>query len=284
MVKLKNESNHKELDNDYVLKKFDIFQRCEFHMIHFHNFWEVVYCTQGAGDFLMDGFTTDFKNGLFLVIPPDRLHRIKYNNERKGEEFVLHINSGFLERLSNLGALTTGIHSFSAKASGGLLFLDFPATTVSPIVENLYVAEGSDKLSLFVKLLALLSEIQSYQVLDITGQVEDGLDFQKKRFQKILEIVETRYQENLTTEEISSEIAMTQTSFCRFFKAFTNKTFKEFLNNFRIQEAKRLLINSDLHMSEIAFLTGFSSLSYFDRTFKKLEGKSPNVFRRKYLY
>lgn len=60
-----------------------------------------------------------------------------------------------------------------------------------------------------------------------------------------------------------------------------NSNFKTFLNNIRLTEVKRLLLESDLSISEIAYNTGYSNISHFNRIFKKEFEMSPSEFREK---
>ena len=67
--------------------------------------------------------------------------------------------------------------------------------------------------------------------------------------------------------------------FCKLFRQFTAVTFTEFLARTRIDQAKHLLLNPNLRVSEIAFDIGFQSLGNFNRVFKQLVGQSPSDYR-----
>ena len=73
---------------------------------------------------------------------------------------------------------------------------------------------------------------------------------------------------------------LTKQSFCRYFKKHTTYTFTEFLNRYRITHAKRELL-SGRSSSETCFLSGFDSLSYFNRIFKKVTGETPSGFAKR---
>jgi len=71
--------------------------------------------------------------------------------------------------------------------------------------------------------------------------------------------------------------------FSRAFKRIMRKSFKEYMNYFRITKAEKLLISSNLNITEIAQAVGFSTSSYFIEQFKKFNSISPKQFRKKYL-
>ena len=66
----------------------------------------------------------------------------------------------------------------------------------------------------------------------------------------------------------------------RLFKAKTGQTISEYCNSRKIGNAKQLLKHSRLSISDIAAQTGFNNVTYFNRTFKKITGKSPQEYRR----
>ena len=74
---------------------------------------------------------------------------------------------------------------------------------------------------------------------------------------------------------------LTKAAFCRYFKKTTGKTFIEFLNQYRISQSKRLLLKGQT-VSEAAYNSGFESLSYFNRTFKKIAGENPLAFKQRF--
>ena len=84
----------------------------------------------------------------------------------------------------------------------------------------------------------------------------------------------------VTLERTAAVAKMSPKSFCRFFKANTGKTLVEYVNELRIGEACRQLLETDLPVSEIALECGFNNLSNFNRRFLQLKGVSPREFRR----
>ncbi len=72
---------------------------------------------------------------------------------------------------------------------------------------------------------------------------------------------------------------MTPSAFSRFFRQSTTLTFTEFLNRLRISNACRQLIKTDAPVTKVAVECGYDNLSYFNRQFKRLMGRSPREFR-----
>ncbi|MGX8704982.1 MAG: helix-turn-helix domain-containing protein [bacterium] len=83
----------------------------------------------------------------------------------------------------------------------------------------------------------------------------------------------------LSLAEIAARIGISKSHFAHLFKAYTNMTFVDFLTAERIKMAESLFPNPKLHIIDIAFESGFSSISSFNRAFRRIKGCSPTEFR-----
>jgi AraC-like DNA-binding protein len=104
---------------------------------------------------------------------------------------------------------------------------------------------------------------------------------EQQRLSVIYDHIDKHYNEKITVTDIASLVNLSKEAFCRYFKKMTRLTFVEFLNHYRVNQAKRLL-RLDLNITEVCYACGFEGLSYFNRTFKKYTGESPSLFKKKY--
>lgn len=91
--------------------------------------------------------------------------------------------------------------------------------------------------------------------------------------------INTAYYEDITLESASEMLSFDPSYFCRIFKLATGATFTEYLNFVRICNSERLLADGEKSILEISEAVGFSSVSYFNRIFKKHKGCSPRSYR-----
>ncbi|MHB8129670.1 MAG: AraC family transcriptional regulator [Mobilitalea sp.] len=84
---------------------------------------------------------------------------------------------------------------------------------------------------------------------------------------------------SLSLDDISHQMGVSKSHFSHLFKKYTNMTFIDFLTTERIKRTESLISNPKAHIIDIAFDSGFSSLSSFNRAFKKIKGISPSDFR-----
>lgn len=103
---------------------------------------------------------------------------------------------------------------------------------------------------------------------------------QKETLKKIFNFIEQNYRDSISLADIASVAGFTESYFCRFFKGATGRTLVEYLNEYRCHIARRRLENDSDSITEIALESGFSSVSYFSRTFKSYFGVSPNTYRK----
>lgn len=95
----------------------------------------------------------------------------------------------------------------------------------------------------------------------------------------VLRIIHTQYMKNITMESVARQMNYTPYYLSRIFKKHTGGTFSEYLNTFRIEQAKKMIREGELSIKEIASATGFNSQGYFAKIFKKYTGVSPSDFQ-----
>ena len=120
--------------------------------------------------------------------------------------------------------------------------------------------------------LAVSDEFEDLEVRPISSQT---ILKQQERMHRIHQFVEMNFQKPIDTQQIAEEVNLTLPAFCRYFKKATKLTYTDFVNQYRVQYAKKLLIQ-DKNVTETCFECGFESLSYFNRIFKKFAGVSPS--------
>jgi AraC-like DNA-binding protein len=97
------------------------------------------------------------------------------------------------------------------------------------------------------------------------------------------EFISQHYSEDISSGRVASEVHLSKFYFCKLFKSGTGLTITAYLSRLRVERVKELLLNPNLRVSEIAFQTGFQSLTHFNRVFLNLTGQSPTRFRERLL-
>ncbi len=127
--------------------------------------------------------------------------------------------------------------------------------------------------------LLLLEEIQELHLQSVPQK-----SLYQERIQTMMSYIQQHYHEKVSLEEIASSAAVSKRECLRCFQLCIHKTPFEYLLDYRIETAQKLLRASRLSVLDIALQTGFSSESYFCKIFKRLCGKTPNAYRKMYLH
>ena len=145
--------------------------------------------------------------------------------------------------------------------------------------------EHLDRFHQFMELMSIfqfLAESDEYVDLDVRPISSQTILKQQERMHRIHQFVEANFQKTIDTQQIANEVNLSLPAFCRYFKKTTKLTYTDFVNQYRVQYAKKLLIQ-DKNVTETCFESGFESLSYFNRIFKKWTGEAPSSFRKQRL-
>ena len=145
--------------------------------------------------------------------------------------------------------------------------------------------EHLDRFHQFMELMSIfqfLAESDEYVDLDVRPISSQTILKQQERIHRIHQFVEANFQKTIDTQQIANEVNLSLPAFCRYLKKTTKFTYTDFVNQYRVQYAKKLLIQ-DKNVTETCFESGFESLSYFNRIFKKWTGEAPSSFRKQRL-
>jgi AraC-like DNA-binding protein len=164
------------------------------------------------------------------------------------------------------------------------LGLSFKGKTKGAVIEKL---RDMQRLDHFEQLLCLL---KIFQILATSNEVQQ-LNEQdtsiklflndKIRMGSSYKYIHANYNETPDVNKVASSVHLSTPAFCRYFKKQTNMTFTDFVNQYRITQAKTLLLQ-DISVSEACYDVGFESLSYFNKLFKKITGENPSVFKKRH--
>lgn len=126
--------------------------------------------------------------------------------------------------------------------------------------------------------LALLATFAEH-LATISNCIDDASLSEPQLVVNAKKYIQSFYQEPLSLDDAARAVNASTRHFCKVFKQATGITFTDYLARVRVEKAKHLLQNPNLRVSEIAFETGFESISQFNRSFKRITGQTPTAFR-----
>lgn len=251
--------------------------------LHHHPEHEIVYIQKGEGKLFLADLEEHFISGDLFFIRGSIPHlfedaAMRTGIKRQSKVTVVQYRQSLFESLYALPEFRE-VGRLERMIDYGIRLKSTPA-----MKKYLASLEKQNGLLQFNALIALLNEIvQNKTARYITSvklpRVANSVAY--LRLQKMHGFLGTYFSREVTVEEVASLLHLNKTSFCRFLKIETGKTFSEHLNSYRIQHACMLLRNSAESVQGICYDCGFNNAAYFFRQFKKLQGVAPLEYRRR---
>jgi AraC-like DNA-binding protein len=256
---------------------------------HFHPEYEIVLITESSGKRFIGDSISDFKQGDLSFLGPRLPHLYRNDplyyapkSRLRAKSIVIHfLESSFGENFLSLPE-TKKLQSLFHKSRKGL---DITGKTAKIVSEALVALLSMEGLARWLKLLEILNIIaESKDCRYISGSVIDGYNNNdSERLNTVFEFVIKNYNRDIQISEVANMINMAENSFSRYFSQRTRKTFTTFVNELRLNNACKLLIENKLSISQICFECGYNNLSNFNRQFRKAYNNNPFNYRKQYL-
>lgn len=233
--------------------------------LHFHDFYELELILSGSGQTLLNGEKFNLKKGCVVLTTPKDFH--EYLNVDNLSIVNVQFNA------SDDGELN---YNFSSPPITQLSDDDFSKiTALLNILQNLLSGDVIDR--------SCASKILDAILLLVTSKFKRGAtsDATKpKPIMSAIAYVQSHFKENPSLEEIAETVYFDKRYFCSEFKKHVGQTYKEYLREVKLQYALKLLKCTSLPVTDVAMESGYSTVSHFNREFKKFYGKSPTKVRK----
>jgi len=258
---------------------------------HFHPEIEILYVREGYGTKYVGDSISFFYPGDVVIIGSDTPHVWVCNSEYLTIEnklissaiCVQFMEDFFGKSLSSIPELYK-IKHFLNEAKRGIQFVNETRSLVIKHIEELPSRKGMNGFLGLLTILDIMSTSNDIKYLSAPNYKPIIINSEDKdRMETIYRYVIQNYPNKISLEEIASLVNLTPHSFCRYFKSRTSKVFSSFVNEVRIGNSCKLLIDNKESISQICFESGFNYFSNFNRQFKKIKGMTPSQFQYRYM-
>lgn len=254
---------------------------------HYHTELELVYIKRSEGTRFIGDNISRFQTGELVLIGSNLPHMYQNDeayfqegSELRAEAHVVHFSPVFLN--TSLGEVPElrQIHLLIEKARLGLLFNKETADTIAPLMMKLADLRDLERMLSFLKILSVLAQASEATTIAAPGFVNHFDQAGDVKLDKVYDHVMQHFQEDIKVDVIADLVSMNKSSFCRYFKKTTQKTFTEFLNEVRIGFACKVLMEKQMGILETSYYCGYNNISHFNRQFKKKVKMSPSEYLR----
>jgi len=258
---------------------------------HYHPELELHYTIKGEGVRFIGDNISNFTPGEMVLLGENLPHTWRCKDEYFQNNPDLNVEAMVIQFLPDcLGKYLLNlpeaylIPKLFEKAKSGMVINGKAKDKLAELMRSSIEATNLDRIIILLSILKTLAETDEYETV-VTGKntFYQSNESETARINKICNYTMTNYKNDITLEEVASLSNLSITSFCRYFKLMTKKTYYDFLIEIRVSHACRFLIENKLPTEMICFDCGFNNVSNFYRHFKKVTGMTPLDYKRKYL-
>lgn len=265
----------------FQVEPFDANRHFQVKYPHRHDFFEVLYLFKGSGFHVIDSNKYEIKPPCVFFLSPGQAHKLELSQDIEGYIYIFTADFYQIDR-SNPNRLIEFPFFYTIHQNNPPLLLHYQPDKT--FLESLFVrgvdeVNKSDKQSAEVLrsiLDLILTTCSNLYPTDEGMMIKGKGHLLVKRFYQLLE---EKYQLNLSVNEYAGLLAVTANHLTQTLKQLTGKTSLEIIKSKQLLEIKRLLVHSNLGVTEIANRMNFSDQSYFTKFFKRETGKLPLAYR-----
>jgi AraC-like DNA-binding protein len=251
---------------------------------HYHPELELVYVEADAGIRHVGRHISTYTQSDLVLIGGNVPHlNFDYRLRSEYHQIVIQLRTDFLGAAVSVAPELRDVARLFRDAQRGISFFGGTKAEVAEMLRSL------DGLPPLPQLLRLIEVLQRLALSNEGMYLNEDLDGQKLilkdkvRMGAVYEYIDAHYDRDPDVNAVAKKVNLTKAAFCRYFKRQTNMTFTAFVNQYRIERAKNLLMQNH-NVSETCYAVGLESLSYFNTLFKTLTGENPSDFRKRHGY
>ncbi len=233
---------------------------------HFHPEYEIVYVEAESGIRHIGDHISKYQGSDLALIGPNIPHlNFDYGVKTTVETVVVQMKGDFLGASFFVLPEIAAINDLFERAKSGLAFYGETKRRAGEKLKLLTSLSHFEQLISLLQIFQLLAESGETIALKTRPVANASVLKEQQRLHKIYHFIETQYQRQVDLSEVAGLSHLTKAAFCRYFKKSTHLTFTDFLNQYRINQAKKSLLQNKT-VTEACYETGFENLSHFNKT------------------
>jgi AraC-like DNA-binding protein len=247
---------------------------------HFHPEIELVYVEAEKGIRHIGDHLASYEGSDLALIGSYIPHlNFDYGVKATVETVVIQFPADYFDRnLSQIPELNR-IVELIKRAEQGLAFTAESKQIAGARLKKLHLLDPFHQFVELMDILNFLAQQTDYILLHARPVAQASILKKQARLHQIYQYVDEHFREPINTPQVAELVSLSIPAFCRYFKKTTQLTYTDFVNQYRINYAKKLLIQGK-QVTEACYESGFENLSYFTRLFKTRVGVSPSSFKK----
>ncbi len=256
--------------------------------VHKHSEYEINFVEHCSGAKRVVGDSVEKVGEYELVLIGGGLEHFWEQAECKSpdmREITIQFEAGVFPESFSDKIQFRDINIMLERAKYGLAFSNAAILKSYSILDTLAAEQDRfEQLLNFFRLLNILAKDSRARELSSVSFAKEREPEEEERIMKVKKFIHEHFTEEITLAQIADIAGMSPSSFSRYFHLATGRTLRDYLIDSRLGKASRLLMSTDLNISEICYSCGFNNLSNFNRIFKSRRGSTPKEFRKMYKH
>jgi len=250
---------------------------------HCHAELELIHFHQGSGTQFVGDHIQRFNAGDIVLVGSNLPHYWRYDAEydesnEQPYSTVIHFHEKFLGAAwLSLPEFRLFKHLFDL-AQRGIMLKGHEHPIVVDLMAAIYELEGFNRLMSLLTCLHYIANIKSPCVLASVGFSYKHSENETNRLHSIYNYTLKNFRNKIELDQVAAIADLVPSSFCRYFKNRTGKTYTRFLQEVRIGYACKLLVENEGTIKQICYESGFSNYTSFHEIFKSVTGKTPKTY------
>lgn len=251
---------------------------------HWHNAVEFVYVMNNGCTINADKKDYFLSEGDLMIIAPCAIHRF-LKKDGISKNFIFQFDPLSLNFLDGFSVMLPYLSQTTVISKENSSIHPKIEEQIKEILKHLDAYTSVPELTLFLYARILDIIVLLYNNTERSGELK-----QKQKSVKLIkldnafEFIEKNFQDNITLKDAADACGFSEYYFSRIFKEATGKNFINFLNDYRVSKAEKLLVDSGISITDAAYASGFNSLVTFNRIFKKIKGLTPSAFLKMQIW
>ena len=279
------EERVKYTDIKFPISVFDAtLSRTNKLQIHWHNDLEIIKVLEGSSRYIINGYTYDVSKGDIVIVNPKQVHQAWSTGEEDSKNRVIQLKYNLLKTQmidkvteEYILPLIRSKYVFANVVNDLKVYQLFDSLD-DFLTEKPQFYELSVKSIIYILFTYLFSNGHYYEYKEYMRRQLDTHDF----IRKTVGYIQENYDQSISLNQLSELNNISKYHLCHIFKKNTNMTISEYITDYRLTEAIRLLQETKKNITTISYDIGFNSTSYFILTFKKKYGLSPGQYRKQH--
>lgn len=275
-------------DSLFVELRSQSFLASPFHgqpCFHSHPELELVFILEGYGKRIIGDKVEPFESGDMVFIGSNVPHVwlsdpdfYKEDSHLESKVIVTYFNPQIFQQMFDSVKEFEEIKEMIAQASKGIKIFGESKQIIADKLLALTSAKGFEKVEALLRIMHIIS-VSSEKSFIANDDINELESQNSDKLIEVVNFIKNNLHEQISLKQVADIACMTEQSFCRYFKKRTKMSFSQYLLEARMANARKILIEHDGPISDIAYLCGYNSSSHFCKVFRDHTGQSPYQYR-----